>query len=194
MQAVDPIYQVLYSELAQRSLDAAFATEFSLDGRFISMESRGRRYWYFDTAQDQGKPGSKKRVYVGPVDDAEINSRVEKFKDLKADYRARIKMVSTLVREAHLPRPQPLAGAIVEALSSAGFFRLRGVLIGTVAFHCYSALLGVRLQQGIMQTGDMDFAQLHSIANAVEDRMPPILSILRQVSFRFRKNAQLALG
>lgn len=194
MQAIDPSYQVLYSELAQRSLDAAFATEFSLDGRFISMESRGRRYWYFDTAKDDGKPGSKKRTYVGPVDDPDVTRRVEQFKDLKEDYRARSRLVATLVREAYLPRPQPLAGDIVAALAGAGFFGLRGVLIGTVAFQCYAALLGVRLPGAILQTGDADFAQFHSIAKTVDDSMPSILDILRQVDATFREIPHRADG
>jgi hypothetical protein len=187
MQLLDPTYQVLYSELAQRSLDAAFTSEFSLDGRFITMESRGRRYWYFDVAKLDGKPGSKRRTYVGPVDDPEVTRRVENFKDLKADHQARRKLVATLVREAYLPRPELMSGDIVQALSEAGFFRLRGVLVGTTAFQCYSAVLGVRLPGTIMQTGDTDFALFHSIATQVGDSMPPVLDTLRKVDPTFRE-------
>ncbi|WP_421760673.1 GSU2403 family nucleotidyltransferase fold protein [Devosia sp.] len=194
MSAVDLSYQVLYSELAQRSLDASFTSEFSLDGRFISMESRGRRYWYFDTAKRDGKPGSKRRIYVGPVDDEEINRRVATFKDLKADYRARMRLVATLVREAYLPRPDPVTGEVIDALAQAGFFRMRGVLVGTVAFQSYAALLGVRIFSGTMQTGDVDFALFHSIANAVDDSMPPILELLRNVDPTFREVPHRADG
>jgi hypothetical protein len=184
MQTVDHAYQTLYSELAQRALDATFTSDFSVDGRFIVMESRGRRYWYFDTAKENG---GKNRRYVGPVDDDEINRRVEHFKDLKADIRTRRKIVSTLVREARLPRPERYTGDIVEALADAGFFRLRGVLIGTVAFQCYSAILGVRLPNTAMQTADADFAQFHSISVEVEDAMPPILDVLTKVDKTFRE-------
>jgi len=187
MKLIDPTYQTLYSELAQRALDAAFTSEFSLDGRFVAVEVKGRKFWYFDSAKEAGDTQPKRRVYVGPSDDPEITDRVERFKDLKEDYRARSRLVSTLVREAYLPRPQPLAGAIVEALSRAGLFRLRGVLIGTVAFQCYAALLGVRLPGAILQTGDADFAQFHSIARAVEDSMPPILKVLREIDPTFRE-------
>ena len=184
MQAIDHVYQTLYSELAQRALDASFTSEFSSDGRFITQEVRGRKYWYFDTAKEGG---GKHRRYVGPLDDDAINERVEHFKDLKADARARRKLVSTLVREALLPRPDPYVGDVVEALAEAGFFRLRGVLIGTVAFQCYSAVLGVRLPNTAMQTGDADFAQFHSISAEVEDTMPPILDVLRGVDKTFRE-------
>lgn len=184
MQNIDTTYQVLYSELAQRTLDASFTSDFPMDGRFISMESRGRRYWYFDTAKEGG---GKNRRYVGPVDDKEITQRVENFKDLKSDARARRKIVSTLVREAYLPRPETLVGDIVHALATAGFFRLRGVLVGTVAFQCYPALLGVRLPNTALQTADADFAQFHSISVAVEDALPPVLDVLRQVDPTFRE-------
>jgi hypothetical protein len=183
MQIIPQAYQVLYSELAQRAIDAQFSADFAIEGRFISMESRGRRYWYFDmTAAD----GAKKRRYVGPVDDPEITARVEAFKDLKADYRARRKIVSTLIREAYMPRPDPISGDIIRALADAGFFRLRGVLVGTVAFQCYAALLGVRLPNAVLQTGDADFAQFHSISVAVEDSVPDMLGVLRDVDPTFR--------
>lgn len=184
MQSIDLTYQVLYSELTQRSLDAAFSSEFDLAGRFIKMESRGRKYWYFDTAKPEG---GKERRYVGPVEDEAITQRVENFKDLKADVRARRKIVSTLVREAYLPRPEAKVGEIVAALATAGFFRLRGVLIGTVAFQAYSALLGIRLPNTAMQTEDADFAQFHSISVAVEDQMPPVIDILKAVDPTFRE-------
>jgi hypothetical protein len=184
MRTLDHTYQTLYSELAQRALDASFSSEFSVAGRFVTMESRGRRYWYFDMPKEGG---SKHRCYVGPVDDDEITRRVENFKNLKADNRARRKIVSTLVREAYLPRPEALVGDIVQALADAGFFRLRGVLIGTVAFQCYSAILGVRLPNTAMQTADADFAQFHSISAEVEDAMPPVLDVLRKVDKTFRE-------
>lgn len=182
MFTIDPSYQVLYSELMQRSLDAAFSSDFSLDGRFIRQTISGRTYWYFDIQED----GKKKRRYVGPEDDAAITQRVEHFKNLKADYRGRRKLVSTLTREARLPSPPPFVGTIVGALASSGFFRLRGVLVGTVAFQCYSAGLGVRLPSTTLQTADADFAQFHSISVAVNDAIPNVLGTLQEIDPTFR--------
>ncbi len=184
MRRIDTTYQVLYSELAQRTLDASFTSDFPVDGRFITMESRGRRYWYFDTAKDGG---GKNRRYVGPVDDEDITRRVENFKDLKSDARARRKIVSTLVREAYLPRPEALVGEIVQTLALAGLFRLRGVLVGTVAFQCYPAVLGVRFPSTALQTADADFAQFHSISAAVGDALPRVLNVLRNVDPTFHE-------
>ena len=123
MQSIDPIYQTIYAELEQRGLDESFVTVFSTDGRFVSMESKGKRYWYFDRGSHQ----SRKRIYVGPADDPEISKRVAAFKDLKADITARRRIVTTLTREGKLPAPTQATGEVVEALAAAGFFRLRGV-------------------------------------------------------------------
>lgn len=191
MQKIPHTYQTLYSELAQRSLDGSFASEFNVEGRFITAEVKGRRYWYFDFPDGEG---GKKRTYVGPVEDPEITTRVETFKDLKADIRERRKLVSTLVREAYLPRPERQTGDIVQALAEAGFFRLRGVLIGTVAYQCYPAVLGVRLPGTAMVTADADFAQFHSISVAVADQIPPVLETLRKVDPTFKEIPHQADG
>lgn len=184
MKVIDPAYGVLYSELAQRALDAAFSSDFAIEGRFVSQAVDGRRYWYFDTAKDSGS--GKRRRYVGPVDDPEIHRRVEAFRDLKADHRARRKLVATLIREAYLPRPDAMTGDVVQALAEGGFFRLRGVLVGTVAYQTYGPLLGVRLPQAGLQTADADFAQFHAVSAAVKDEMPPMLELLRKVDPTFR--------
>lgn len=184
MQTVDRMYQIMFSELAQRSLDSTFTTDFSVAGRFVPVEVKGRKYWYFDSPKEGG---GQSRRYVGPADDPDITGRVERFRDLKADIRSRRKLVSTLVRQAYLPQPDRMTGDIVQALADAGLFRLRGVLVGTVAFQTYAALLGVRLPDAAMQTGDADFAQFHSISAAVEDSLPPMLDVLRTVDETFRE-------
>lgn len=67
-----------------------------------------------------------------------------------------------------------------------GLFRLRGVLIGTVAFQCYSGLLGVRLPMAAILTGDPDIAQDYAISREVEDSLPPIVQLLQHVDASFR--------
>jgi hypothetical protein len=184
-------YQTLYAELAQRALDAAFSSDFSADGRFIRQESRGKYYWYFDRDAENGR---KKRSYVGPVDDPEINRRVESFKTLKADIRARRKLVSTLIREAYLQPPERRSGMVVEAVADVGFFRLRGVLVGTLAYQCYSAVIGLRLPNTAAITGDADFAQFHAVANSVDDQIDPLIDRLLAIDATFRAVPHMSDG
>lgn len=181
MKQIDLIYRTAYAELVQRCLDAAFDADFPLTGNFVSVPVKGRAYWYFE---DTG--ASPKRRYVGPASDAEIDRRAQAFKQIKSDYRGRRKLVSTLTREAGLSAPERLTGDIVAAMERAGLFRLRGVLVGTVAFQTYSAHLGVRLPGAALQTGDADFAQFHSISAEIADSLPPILDVLHSVDVSFR--------
>ncbi len=181
---LDIAYQTLYSELVQRCLDESFASEFSLDGRFVAVPVKEKKYWYFDTPKPGG--GGQSRRYVGPADDPEITKRVEAFKDIKANLKGRQRLVATLTRQAHLPRPLLKVGQVTDELAKAGLFRLRGVLVGTAAYQCYSAVLGRRLEANAMQTGDADFAQFHDVSVAIGNSLPPILDVLRKVDPTFR--------
>jgi hypothetical protein len=189
---LDITYQILYSELVQRSLDESFTSDFSSNGRFVAVGVKGKKYWYFDTPKLDGT--GQDRRYVGPTDDSGITKRVEAFKDLKANLKGRRRLVSTLTRDAHLPRPPLMTGQVVGELGKAGFFRLRGVLVGTVAYQCYSAVLGRRLVAAAMQTNDADFAQFREISAAIGDSLPPILDVLRQVDPTFREIPRQADG
>lgn len=181
MKEIDLLYRTMYAELAQRCFDASFDATWPETGNFVKVPVKGRAYWYFDDARAETK-----RRYIGPVDDEAITQRVTDFKRIKDDFRGRRKLVSTLTREAGLQAPERMTGDIIEALERAGLFRLRAVLVGTVAFQTYSAYLGVRLPGVAMQTGDADIAQFHSISAAVEDSLPPILDILHSVDISFR--------
>lgn len=181
MKEIDLVYRTMFAELVQRSLDASFETEFSTAGNFVRVPVKGRDYWYFEETQPK-----KSRKYVGPADDPDIAKRVDTFQHIKDDLRSRRKLVSTLTREAGLVAPERFTGAIVEALGHAGIFRLRGVLVGTVAFQTYGGLLGVKLPGASLQTGDADFAQHYSISAEVQDSLPPIIEILRDVDPTFR--------
>jgi hypothetical protein len=183
MKEIDLVYRTIYAELLQRSLDAAFEGDFGAVGNFVIVPVKGKDYWYFDQVTENGV----KRRYVGPANDQEIAKRVEDHKQAKGDVRARRKLVSTLTREAGLPSPDRVTGDIVEALANARLFRLRGVLVGTVAYQSYSALVGIRLPVAAMQTGDADFAQFHSISAAVEDSVEPMLGVLRAIDASFRE-------
>jgi hypothetical protein len=141
MATVIPLaLQTAYADLLDRAGSAAFDDAFAEDGVFTPKTVRGRRYWYF---QIPAKEGRHQR-YVGP-ETPELLERIRHHKDARHDERDRQALVSTLVRSAHLPRPAPPIGDILAALAKAGVFRLRGVLVGTIAYQTYPAMLGRRL-------------------------------------------------
>lgn len=182
MDTITLAAQTMFAELLARSLDAEFDETFDERGTFVRKRSRGRMYWHHQRKID----GKIVGLYVGPVTDKSITDRVERFQSLKTDFRERQEMVRAL-RATGLPAPDRITGEIVEALWKAGFFRLRGVLIGTVAYQAYAGLLGVRLGGAALMTQDADFAQFWGISQNIGDSMPPMLDVLRAVDPTFKE-------
>jgi hypothetical protein len=177
-------YLTLIAELLDRATDAQFDSDFDVSGHFKKRLFKDREYWYFRPSTKASEGSSDK--YVGPADDPEISSRVTDFKRIKIDYKSRQRLVSTLVREARLFRPPDQVGDLLNLLAISGLFRLRACLVGTVAYQTYGTVLGYRMPSAAMQTGDIDIAQFHSIAVAVDDTMPPILDTLKAADPTFR--------
>jgi hypothetical protein len=174
--------QTMFAELLQRCLDAEFDDLYDERGRFVRVRSRGRLYWHYRKTQ----AGKRVQQYVGPYADKSITDRVKRFADIKSDFKQRQEMVRALVASG-LPAPDPVSGLIVEAMWKAGFFRLRGVLVGTVAFQAYAGPLGIKLAGRPLQTQDTDFAQFWGISENVGDSMPPLLDVLRSVDDTFKE-------
>lgn len=185
MQTISLALQTMFADLIERGLDAAFDQDFDEQGQFVKVKSKDREYWYF---QKYGG-GGRTRRYVGPVIEAAMTERVERFRTLKSDFTERREVVRALV--SVLPQPDALTGDIIDALWKGGFFRLRGVLVGTVAFQTYAGLLGVKLPGTAVMTQDADFAQFKAISDAVGDSTPPMLDILRTVDETFAPVATL---
>jgi hypothetical protein len=173
--------QTAYADLVDRAAAAAFDEAFPEDGAFTPKTVNGRRYWYF-----QGSTaGDRKQQYAGP-ETPDLLARIARHRAERASLRERQTLVSLLVRSAHLPRPLPQNGEIVAALAAAGVFRLRGVLVGTVAYQTYPAMLGVRLPGSALQTADVDVAQFADVSARLGDSTPAMIDVLRRVDATFR--------
>lgn len=172
--------QTTYAELLDRVSTKAFASAFPEDGSFTPKVQNGRRYWYFQ----HGTAAGRAQKYVGP-ETPELLARIRTHSAGRASERDQRSLVATLVRSGNLPRPLPPVGDAISALAEAGIFRLRGVLVGTIAYQTYSAMLGVRLPSALVQTNDIDLAQFAEISAAVGDTVPPLIEILRTVDPSF---------
>jgi hypothetical protein len=175
------VLQTIYAELLERCATAAFNAIFTPNGAFTHKTINGRKYWYFQSTNR----GERTQRYVGP-ETPELLKQIENHQEARDDERERRSLVSTLVRSFGMPQPISEIGAIVEALAKAGVFRLRGVLIGTVAYQTYSAMLGSKLPISILQTGDVDIAQFKNVSVAVDDQTPPVLDVLKEADKTFR--------
>ena len=174
--------QTMYAELVDRAWSSDMAEFMAAGGSPVAYEVKGRRYWYWMPPTDRA--GHRKPRYIGP-DTADTRARIDGLRDLAAVKKERMSLVRAL-RSAAMPAPDRRSGAVLAALSAAGAFRLRAVLIGSVAFQTYLPMLGVRLPNKLTSTGDVDIGQFHSISIAVDDEInADLLTVLRQVDPRF---------
>jgi hypothetical protein len=179
-----------YAELVERGWLARLAEDFPANGHFYRQEHKGRGYWYFRQPDGTGR---RKQRYVGPDND-DLRRQIEKHRDTKADFRERRTMVQALLA-AGLPAPEPLTGRLIEALADAGVFRLRAVLVGTVAFQTYGGLIGKVFPGASNQTADLDLAQFADLSVAIDDQIDlPLLEILQKVDPRFQPVPRLKRG
>ena len=175
------LMQTTYAELLDRCSAMAFHEAFPKDGTFVSKTIKEKRYWYFQQSSEAGRV----QKYVGP-ETIELLDQISQHRQIRDDERERRALVSMLVRAYGLQRPVKEIGDIIAALAKAGVFRLRGVLVGTVAYQTYAPMLGTRLPHSILQTGDVDIAQFKNASVAVGDQTPPALDVLKNVDKTFR--------
>jgi len=174
-------FQTAYAELLEQCSLDAFNEAFPEAGTFVSKEVAGKRYWYFQLPASRGQ----KQKYVG-AETRQLLEHIKQHQHAREAERTRRSLVSTLVRSAALPRPIPRIGEIVAALAKAGVFRLHGVLVGTVAYQTYPAILGMRLPATSLLTNDVDIAQFTYVSVAVKDTTTPMLDVLKAVDESFR--------
>jgi hypothetical protein len=173
--------QTVYAELLDRATANAFIEAFPADGVFTSKALHARRYWYFQASRANGRSQS----YVGP-ETPDLLERIATHKAAREYQRDQRSLVATLVRSGNLPRPPPAISDVVAALAVAGVFRLRGVLVGTVAYLTYAAMLGIRLPAAVVQTEDIDVAQFADVSAAIGDTTRPMAEVLREVDASFQ--------
>lgn len=180
----------LTAQTAYADLLARLQEESILDagGTPVLRERGGRKYWY--AVQRMGARVTER--YLGPDTDG-VRGRVERAQAINQDKRARELQrgqLARMCRAAGLPAVDAQTGKVLFALSKAGIFRLRAVLVGTHAFRCYPALLGVDFREAHAVTEDIDLAAFASISVALDDRLDPDLGeALRRIGpFMARPN------
>jgi hypothetical protein len=177
--------QTTYAELLDLSSVLAFETAFEEAGTFSAKTVKGSKYWYFRPSRPSSGDDLPQR-YVGR-ETPELLARIAQHRRAKRDQSAQRALVRSLVHSYGLPAPLPAVAEVVEGLARSGVFRLRGVLVGTVAYQTYAAMLGVRLRGALTQTSDVDVAQFLSVSIAVHDQTDSMETVLKEIDPTFRK-------
>lgn len=164
-----------------RSLQDDAASD--IRGAPTRVERKGKIYWY-----DTFRVGSDVRKrYIGE-DSAELQARLARLQELRADAEERRKKRTRLVRLLRAEGFLGLdagTGSLLSALAASGVFRLGGTIVGTHAFRLYEGELGVRFEMDMTaQTDDIDVASFTRLSLALEDAAsPPLTEVFRDLSF-----------
>jgi hypothetical protein len=183
-EPLDLSVHTVFAELIQRTLDADFEAQFPGPGSIVFRTVKDHRYAYWQPSKP-APDGTRVNHYIGPMVDPDVAARVDRFGSLKDAEKQRRSLVQML-KAASLPSPDSFSGRVLEALAKAGVFRLRGILVGTMAFQSYAGLLGYKLPSAELRTSDIDLAQFKSVSCAMEDRTDDLGVVLASVDGTFR--------
>ncbi len=172
--------QTTYAELLDLSGVHAFESAVEEPGTFSAKTVKGSKYWYFRPKRHLGADSPQR--YVGR-ETVELLERIAQHRQAKRDQSAQRALVRSLVHAYGLPAPLPAAAQVVEGLARGGVFRLRGVLVGTMAYQTYAAMLGVRLKGAL----DVDVGEFLSVSIAVPDQTDSMKKVLQAIDPTFRK-------
>ena len=163
--------QAVYSELVERLQLAEIRELAEQEGSFVKRRVKGNHYWYL-----RRRIGTRiNERYIGP-ETPQLLKRIETLKTQAEEARdaakGRRQLIRKLRSDGYLMTDRR-TGRVIEELARAGVFRLNGVLVGTHAFRCYSALLGIRLQHEFAETGDVDIATDTSVSLGIHESTDP---------------------
>lgn len=169
-----PVAHAAYHDLLASLRDEVVA---EIHGTPTRVDRNGRVYWY-----DTYRVGSEvKKTYIGE-DSEPLRARMERIEALREDRNSRRPNRSRLIR---LLRAEGFlgvdagTGSLLNAMASAGVFRLGGTIVGTQAFRLYEGELGVRFAvDQAAQTGDI--ASFERLSIALGDTVSePLDSVLK---------------
>ena len=181
--------QLAFAQLVDLSPDRDVPTRFAPNGSFVQARRDDAAFWYYQgyAPSRDGSPGARTRLYVGRVGDPDTEQIRRDHEGAHARYRERRRIAASL-RRAGLPAPTPFDGAVIEAIASAGLFAAGAILVGSMAFQTYPGLVGTRLDDALMQTGDVDLAHLrHPVVRLASKGapVPDLQTLLRDVDPTF---------
>ena len=157
--------QTTYARLVDLLMTSE-AGAFEAGASLVSKTIRGRKYWYV-----QRRESSKRtQTYLGP-ETPETMAVIERWRRGRAEAGSRAELVA-MARAGGAYVVSAAEAQVLQQLSSV--FRMGAVLVGSHAFAVIGNLLGVRWQDAIVRTGDIDIAHDHRIAVALAQEVEPV--------------------
>ncbi len=146
-EKLTPTEQTLFAELVQQVETAGPA------GTVYTRERDGIEYYYAKMPVGVGRIDT----FIGKVGEEEAETQVAELKRGMEQARERRRLVG-LLRRSGFAAPHRTIGATLDAISHAGLFKNGAVLVGTTAYMMSEPLVGRKLPEPTLMTGDLDLA------------------------------------
>ena len=186
MKRLPIITHSLYAELVdQCKAEPPVENLWPLSGNIVTAMVDGQDHWYFQKSRRTSPGKNRKREYLGPKTDVGLAERIQMFEEAKSGYSNRVELLSTL-KSSGVAAPTGKLANLLLGLHEAGVLA-QVILIGTVAFQAYGAMLGVKFGQSAFYTMDVDMTQADTVSLAVKEKslQTPLLEILREFDETF---------
>lgn len=145
MRLIPPALRNLYRDLLQQASPHPPATVWR-------QSQKGQLY----LKADERHGSTRITRHLGRADDPKVMEYADELRTAAERAKENRKLVSVL-KSAGFPSPPQDLGRALEVLANSGMFKSAGVvLVGTAAYICYSARLGLFLPANLMTTRNID--------------------------------------
>ncbi len=185
MKRLPLITHSLFAELADQCRSEPRNPElWPLSGSIVTVPVGDQAHWYFQKSRRTTSGKYQQREYIGPVGDQGLAAKVAAFEAAKAGYNGRMEIISTL-KSSGVAAPTGKVANLLLGLHEAGVLE-RALVVGTIAFQAYGAMLGVKFGQSAFHTLDVDMTEVHTISLAMEKNLNvPLLEVLTNLDETF---------
>jgi len=187
MKRLPLITHSLFAELVDQCRSEPRNPElWPLSGSIVTVPVGEQEHWYFQKSRRTTSGKYQQREYIGPVGDQGLAAKVAAFEAAKAGYNGRMEIISTL-KSAGVAAPTGKLANLLLGLHEAGVLE-RALVVGTIAFQAYGAMLGAKFGQSAFHTLDVDMTQAETLSLAVGKNLSvPLLEVLTSMDETFRE-------
>lgn len=187
MKRLPLITHSLFAELTDQCRSEPRNPElWPLSGSVVTVPVSEQEHWYFQKSRRTTSGKYQQREYIGPVGDQVLAAKVATFEAAKAGYSGRMEIISTL-KSAGVAAPTGKLANLLLGLHEAGVLE-RALVVGTIAFQAYGAMLGAKFGQSAFHTMDVDMTQAETLSLAVGKNLSvPLLEVLTSLDETFRE-------
>lgn len=171
--------QNMYSDFVSNVTSAFLSRQIPAGSSFFKVRNSSGEYWCAKLPDGRTK-------YCGRAEDSSVEDMLRRERDIKK-LDGECRALARALKANGASDPGPAMSGVLNVLAEAGAFRLRCVLVGTLAFQIYIPMLGMSLPASAMRTSVIDIAQSKSVSVFVGEKLEENFESLLMRKGRFER-------